>query len=202
MSPTWINITVVALAFACFGTAQAFGGSGFIASFVGGLLYGGLLKPHHEELLHAAESIGDTFALLTWVLFGAAFVAALLVLVVMGFESVFGTLILLAGLGLLVYRRIRNRTYRLMKRFSAKVRKMPEVRLIVVRDNQATVVVDRAMAKSYVRINALMDKVNSKRFFGEPFSVVVRDGVEDEEVRTLLAGSGVSYVRDDVLGSD
>jgi hypothetical protein len=77
---------------------------------------------------------------------------------------------------------------------------MPEVRLIVVRDAQATVVVDRAMAKTYVRINALMEKVNSKRFFGEPFSVVVRDDVADDEVRTLLTGSGVSYVRDDVLG--
>jgi hypothetical protein len=58
------------------------------------------------------------------------------------------------------------------------------------------------MAKTYVRINALMDKVNSKRFFGEPFSVAVRDGVADDEVRSLLAGSGVSYVRDDVLGGE
>jgi len=74
LSPTWTKLTVIALAFACFGTAQAFGGSGFIASFVGGLLFGGLLKPHHEPLLGAAEGIGDTFALLTWVLFGAAVV--------------------------------------------------------------------------------------------------------------------------------
>ena len=74
LSPTWIKITVIALAFACFGTAQALGGSGFIACFTGGLLFGGLLKPHHEELLGAAEGIGDTFALLTWVAFGAAVV--------------------------------------------------------------------------------------------------------------------------------
>ncbi len=71
LSPTWTKITVVAAAFACFGTAQALGGSGFIASFTGGMLFGGLLKPHHEELLESAEGIGDTFALLTWVLFGA-----------------------------------------------------------------------------------------------------------------------------------
>jgi len=74
LSPTWRKITVIALAFACFGTAQVLGGSGFIASFAGGLLFGGLLKPYHEELLGAAEGIGDTFALLTWVLFGSAVV--------------------------------------------------------------------------------------------------------------------------------
>ncbi|MHC4422609.1 MAG: cation:proton antiporter domain-containing protein [Planctomycetota bacterium] len=74
LSPTWTKITVVAAAFACFGTAQALGGSGFIASFIGGMLFGRLLKPHHEELLESAEGIGDTFALLTWVLFGAAVV--------------------------------------------------------------------------------------------------------------------------------
>ncbi|MCP3905307.1 MAG: sodium:proton antiporter [Planctomycetes bacterium] len=74
LSPTWTKITVVATAFACFGAAQWLGGSGFIASFVGGLLFGGLLEPHHEELLDAAEGIGDTFSLLTWVLFGSAVV--------------------------------------------------------------------------------------------------------------------------------
>ena len=75
LSPTWIKITVIALAFTCFGMAQALGGSGFIASFVGGMLFGALLKPDHEKLLGAAEGIGDTFALLTWVLFGTAAIA-------------------------------------------------------------------------------------------------------------------------------
>jgi NhaP-type Na+/H+ or K+/H+ antiporter len=74
LSPTWVKITVIALAFTCFGAAQALGGSGFIAAFTGGLLFGGLLKPHREELLGAAEGLGDTFALMTWVLFGAAVV--------------------------------------------------------------------------------------------------------------------------------
>ena len=72
LSPTWNKVIVIALAFACFGIAQALGGSGFIACFVGGMLFGGLLKPNHEKLLVAAEGIGDTFALLTWVVFGVA----------------------------------------------------------------------------------------------------------------------------------
>jgi len=66
---------VVALALACFATAQALGGSGFIASFVGGLLFGVRLKDYRERLLHAAEGTGDTFSLLTWVIFGAAVVS-------------------------------------------------------------------------------------------------------------------------------
>ena len=72
LSPTWKKMTVISLALTCFGAAQAMGGSGFIACFAGGMFFGGLLKKETEPLLGAAEGIGDTFALLTWVLFGAA----------------------------------------------------------------------------------------------------------------------------------
>ena len=74
LSPTWTQVSVIALAFTCFSVAQLLGGSGFIASFSGGLLFGALLKPHREELLSNGEGIGDTFSLLTWVVFGAAVV--------------------------------------------------------------------------------------------------------------------------------
>ena len=60
-------------------------------------------------------------------------------------------------------------------------------------------IADTALAKTYVRVNALIDKVNSRMFFGDPFSVVVRDDVPSDEVRTLLQGPGVMYVRKDVL---
>jgi NhaP-type Na+/H+ or K+/H+ antiporter len=79
LSESWSKVTVIGLAFLCFGTAQAFGGSGFIACFAGGLLFGGLFEPHHDELLDSAEGIGDTFSLLTWVLFGSAVVGPSLV---------------------------------------------------------------------------------------------------------------------------
>jgi NhaP-type Na+/H+ or K+/H+ antiporter len=72
LSESWTTMTVIGVAFTCFGTAQALGGSGFIASFVGGMLFGGLLKSHAHELLEAAEGTGHLFLLLTWVLFGAA----------------------------------------------------------------------------------------------------------------------------------
>ncbi len=74
LSPTWTTITVASAAFLSFGTAQALGGSGFIASFVGGMLFGSLLGSDREKYLHAAEGIGDTLAMLTWIAFGAAVV--------------------------------------------------------------------------------------------------------------------------------
>lgn len=70
----WIQIPVIALALTCFATAQSLGGSGFIASFVGGLLFGGLAAEHREKLLLAAEGAGSVFGLITWVIFGSAVV--------------------------------------------------------------------------------------------------------------------------------
>lgn len=74
LTPTWMQIPVVALSITCFATAQYIGGSGFIAAFCGGLLFGYLMGDEKEKLIHAAEGTGDTFALITWVLFGAAVV--------------------------------------------------------------------------------------------------------------------------------
>jgi NhaP-type Na+/H+ or K+/H+ antiporter len=74
LTHTWIQVPVVALALACFATAQALGGSGFIAAFSGGLLFGVLGKDVRDEFLRAAEGTGDTLALITWVVFGSAVV--------------------------------------------------------------------------------------------------------------------------------
>jgi len=70
----WTQLSVVALALACFGVAQTAGGSGFIACFSGGLVFGGLVKRHKEVLLNGAESGGNLLSLLTWVMFGAVVV--------------------------------------------------------------------------------------------------------------------------------
>jgi len=74
LTETWIQIPIVALALLCFAAAQLLGGSGFIASFSGGLLFGSLAKEHRDNFLRAAEGTGDTMALITWVIFGSAVV--------------------------------------------------------------------------------------------------------------------------------
>ncbi len=75
ISPTWRQLLVPALALACFTTAQALGGSGFIAAFVGGLLFGILTRENTHGYLLAAEGTSEAVALLTWVVFGATVVA-------------------------------------------------------------------------------------------------------------------------------
>ncbi len=70
---TWTGSCVIALAIACFTAAQGLGGSGFVACFVGGLVF----RPPSSEkhaLLRGSEAMGDGLALVTWVVFGAAVV--------------------------------------------------------------------------------------------------------------------------------
>ena len=66
----WIQIPVVTLALACFATAQTLHGSGYIAAFVGGLLFGHFEKEHTHKLVMAGEGIAELLAMLTWVMFG------------------------------------------------------------------------------------------------------------------------------------
>jgi len=136
-----------------------------------------------------------------WLLPGLALVIALAVLLSVFFrpavENVVPGLIFPAIAALLVWRRFRNRRLRLARRFVAKVRKMAEVRLVALDGMRFTVVADRAQAKTYVRANALLDGVNSSMFFGDPFTLVIREGVSPEEEKALLSGPGVLYVRED-----
>lgn len=82
-SLNWQEVPIVALAAACFAAAQALGGSGFIACFVGGLTLNKLRESVEEKLvedklMEGAESIGETLALLTWVVFGAAVITRMI----------------------------------------------------------------------------------------------------------------------------
>jgi predicted Ser/Thr protein kinase len=138
-----------------------------------------------------------------WLLPAAIAVVALAVLltffVARSGEGLIGSLLFPAVVGLLVWRRFRNRRLRLARRFVAKAAKMTEVRLIAADGMRFTVVADRAQAKTYVRINALVDSLNASMFFGDHFTAVVRDDLKPEETRALLSSPGILYVRDDVL---
>jgi NhaP-type Na+/H+ or K+/H+ antiporter len=67
----WRQVIVVALSIACFSVAQSLHGSGYIAAFVGGLLFGYITKDATHKLVLAAEGVGETLALTTWFVFGA-----------------------------------------------------------------------------------------------------------------------------------
>jgi NhaP-type Na+/H+ or K+/H+ antiporter len=68
----WKQVTVVALSIACFSVAQSIHGSGYIAAFTGGLFFGFKAKEATHRLVLAAEGIGETLAMMTWFIFGAA----------------------------------------------------------------------------------------------------------------------------------
>jgi NhaP-type Na+/H+ or K+/H+ antiporter len=68
----WVQIPVVTLALACFTTAQSLHGSGYIAAFVGGLLFGHFAGEKTHRLVMAGEGIAELLAMLTWLVFGAA----------------------------------------------------------------------------------------------------------------------------------
>ena len=128
---------------------------------------------------------------------GGAIVALAVVVALFTRQDVGPGLFFMALAALLLWRRHRNRRLRLARKFVRKAAKMPEVRLVTLDGMRLTVVADRAQAKTYVRANALLDAVNASMFFGEHFSLVVRDGATPEEERGLLCSSGVLYVRDD-----
>lgn len=75
LGESWQPVLVPALAVTCFASAQWLGGSGFIATFTGGLLFGWMARRRKHEFLVAAEGTGDTLALITWVVFGAVVIA-------------------------------------------------------------------------------------------------------------------------------
>jgi hypothetical protein len=110
-----------------------------------------------------------------------------------------GSLFTFAVVGLLIWRRLRNRRQRLARKFAAKAKRLREVRLLALDGMKLTAVADKAMANTYVRLNAILDSINGSMFFGDPFTLVVRDDLAPEEFRALLTGPGVLYLRDDPM---
>ena len=159
--------------------------------------------PLQERLLDSMQTLKDlTPGEWIWPAVGILAGLAVLYFLFQSLEAVMPTFIIFGLLGLVIWRRVRNRRHRLMKQFAAKVKKLPEVRIIIFHGDQATVLTDKALARTYVRINALMDRINRKKYFGDPYSVVVRDQVETEEERQALSTPGVLYVREDILGEE
>lgn len=81
ITEVWLQVTVPALALACFTLADMLHGSGYIASFSGGLLFGYLVGDKKHKFIIAAEGIGETLAMLTWLMFGMVVVAGIIGLV-------------------------------------------------------------------------------------------------------------------------
>ena len=68
---TWLQIVPLAAALLAFGLAEAIGGSGFIAAFVGGLVFGGLRRRRGGDVSHLIEQSGAVLGAVTFIVFGA-----------------------------------------------------------------------------------------------------------------------------------
>ncbi len=154
---------------------------------------GDRLREQLESIRHLKPSS------LAWVAAGAGVLAIALYLLLSKRFGGTGSVIAILVIGLLIYRRFRHGTQRMLSRFAARIGKFPEVRLITCQHRSVTVVVDRMQAKIYVRINSMLEAMNKKLFFGEPITVSVRDDVPQDELRRMLQQPGILYVRDDVF---
>ena len=68
---TWLQVVPLAGALLAFGLAEAIGGSGFIAAFVGGMVFGGLRRHRGGDVSYLMEQTGAVLAAVTFVVFGA-----------------------------------------------------------------------------------------------------------------------------------
>ena len=71
VSRTWLQVAPVAGAALGYGLAEAVGGSGFIAAFVGGAVFGALDSGHVGETSELIEEAGSLLGATTFVVFGA-----------------------------------------------------------------------------------------------------------------------------------
>ncbi len=68
---SWLQVIPVAGAGLAYGIAVALGGSGFIAAFVAGALFGGLVSEQSEQASRLNEELGGLLGGVTFLIFGA-----------------------------------------------------------------------------------------------------------------------------------
>jgi NhaP-type Na+/H+ or K+/H+ antiporter len=71
VSGSWLQVIPVAGAGLAYGIAVALGGSGFIAAFVAGAIFGGLVSQESEEASRLNEELGELLGGVTFLIFGA-----------------------------------------------------------------------------------------------------------------------------------
>ena len=69
--------------------------------------------------------------------------------------------------------------------------------MITLHQGEFTVVVENPTAKTYLKLNALLTSSNERLYHGDPMTLVVREGVGEEELRKLLSSPGVRFLRED-----
>ncbi len=71
IAPAWKQVLPLAAALLAFAIADQLGGSGFIAAFVGGIVFGHVAGPVRSVVTLLTEEAGELAAAVTWLAFGA-----------------------------------------------------------------------------------------------------------------------------------
>jgi len=99
---------------------------------------------------------------------------------------------------LLAYRIIRNRKHRMLQWLTRKISALPEVKAVIIKGDELTVVMDKAPAKTYIRITSLIDGRNKKLFLSKPIVGIIKDDLGEQEFQNMLRDTGIVYARDAV----
>ncbi len=75
---SWLQVVPLAAAGLAFGIADPIGGSGFIAAFVGGFVFGALRRRSGGEVAHLIEEVGEVLGAVTFIVFGAVLLGPVL----------------------------------------------------------------------------------------------------------------------------
>jgi len=70
LQPIWRQIAVVTVPVVAYVVADEFGGSGFIATFVGGLIFGRLLLASYPDIANFAEDLAEVVTMVAFMVFG------------------------------------------------------------------------------------------------------------------------------------
>jgi hypothetical protein len=97
------------------------------------------------------------------------------------------------------YKFLRSRKRRIISNFTKKISALPEVKAVIVREDQVSVILDQAPAKTYIHITSLIDSLNSKLLVGKRVTAEIKDDLADAELRRIIRQPGVVYVRDDIM---
>jgi sodium/hydrogen antiporter len=73
VEPLWLQVVPAAASVLAFTTAAAVGGSGFIAAFVGGMVFGALRRRVGGEVGYLLEQLGAVLGAATFIVFGGGF---------------------------------------------------------------------------------------------------------------------------------
>jgi NhaP-type Na+/H+ or K+/H+ antiporter len=75
---SWLQVVPLAGAGLAFGIADPIGGSGFIAAFVGGFVFGAIRRRSGGGVGHLIEELGEVFNAVTFIVFGAVLLGPVL----------------------------------------------------------------------------------------------------------------------------